>query len=202
MISSDESDPDAWLGGRLPLLHPANLTTEQQQVYQYIRDTKFATKKADFQADLPDGRLLGSFNAFLYSPKLGQGFLNWIDAESQHTSLSAPVRRIVILTVASAWHAAAELYGHTAMGLAMGLSAATISAIKEGREPAGLPEPEAAAYRFTRALVTQQQVPDSLYQPAVAAFGLSGVVDLVHLIGHYLTTSALLAAFAVPAPSS
>ncbi len=75
----------------------------------------------------------------------------------------------------------------------------TIGTIKAGREPADLPGPQATAYRFTHALVTRQQVPDDLYQSAVAAFG---VVDMIHLIGHYLTTSALLAAFAVPAPTA
>ena len=201
MSSFPKADPDAGLGGRLPLLRPADLTPEQLALHQYLRDTKINTKKADFQAELPDGRLLGPFNAFLYSPQLGRGFLNWIDAESQHTSLSAPLRQLVSLTVATAWHAAYELYAHSAMGLSAGLSPATIDAIKGGREPADLAVPEAAAYRFTHALVTRQQVPDNLYQQAVAAFGPTGVVELVHLIGHYLVTSALLNAFTVAAPS-
>lgn len=202
MTSLPEADQGAELGGRLPLLHPANLMPEQKQLYQYLRDTKLGTKKADFQADLPDGRLLGPFNALLYRPELGRGFLGWIDAESQHTSLAAPLRQLVILAVTAVWHADYELYAHSAMGLHAGLSAATIRAIKEGREPVGLAAPEAAAYRFTRALVSQHQVPDELYQQTVAAFGLGGVVELVHLIGHYLVTSALLNAFAVPAPKS
>ncbi len=195
-----ETDKDAWLGGRLPLLHPADLTTEQQKLHKHLEDTKIGTKKADFQAELPDGRFLGPFNAFLYSPKMGRGFIDWIDAESQYTSLPAPLRQLVSLTVATAWHATYELYAHTAMGQSVGLSAATMSAIKEGREPDGLAVPEAVAYRFTHALVTQQQVPDDLYQQAVAAFGMTGLVELVHLIGHYLVTSALLNAFAVPKP--
>ena len=200
MTQLPEADPDAWLGGRLPLLHPADLTTEQQKVHRYLKDTKIGTKKADFQSETPDGRLLGPFNAYLYSPQLGRGFIDYIDAESQNTSLPELVRQLVILTVTAAWQAAYELYVHTAMGQIVGLSAATMNAIKEGREPEGLAVPEAAAYRFTHALVTRQQVPGDVYEQAVAAFGLTGVVDMVHLIGHYLTTSALLNAFAVPTP--
>ena len=35
---------------------------------------------------------------------------------------------------------------------------------------------------------------------ALDAFGRDGVLDIVHLVGMYLATSALLNAFRVPAP--
>ena len=203
MTPQPETDPAAGLGGRLPLLRPPDLNVEQQKLYKYLEDSKITwANTSGFQAELPDGRLIGPFNAFLYSPQLGRGFNEWIDAETQYTSLPAPVRQLIVLTVGAAWQAAYEVYAHTAVGRAAGLSAAVMKAIKQGQEPAGLPAPEAAVYRFTQALVTQQQVPDDRYRAAVAAFGPGGVVDMVHLIGQYLATSALLNAFAVPAPKA
>ena len=203
MNPSNKTDKEAGLGGRLPLLQPPDLTIEQQKLYKYLEDTKVTwANKSGFQAELPDGRLIGPFNAFLYSPALGWGFNEWIDAETQHTSLSTSVRQVIILTVGAAWHAAYELYAHAAVGKTAGLSDAVLTAIAQGQEPADLAAPEAAAYRFTQALATRQQVPDDRYQAAVAAFGARGVVEMVHLIGQYLATSALLNAFAVPAPAS
>jgi 4-carboxymuconolactone decarboxylase len=200
MTDLPETDKHAHLGGRLPLLYPGELTPEQLKLYRHLEETKISTKNADFQAMLPDGRLLGPFNAFLYSPLLGKGFMDWTDAESLYTSLSAPLRQIISLTVATAWQASYELYAHSAMGQSVGLTTATINAIKQGREPEGLTEAESAGYRFTSALVTQREIPDDLYQQARAAFSLTGVVELVHLVGHYLVTSALLKAFGVPEP--
>ena len=44
------------------------------------------------------------------------------------------------------------------------------------------------------------RVDDETYAAAEQAFGRDGVLDMVHLIGMYLATSALLNAFEVPAP--
>ena len=41
---------------------------------------------------------------------------------------------------------------------------------------------------------------DATYAAAQEAFGRDGVLDMVHLTGMYLATSALLNAFEVPAP--
>ena len=40
----------------------------------------------------------------------------------------------------------------------------------------------------------------ALQKSAIKAFGREGVLDMVHLVGMYLATSALLNAFEVPAP--
>ena len=43
-------------------------------------------------------------------------------------------------------------------------------------------------------------VDDATYRTALEAFGQDGVLDMVHLIGMYLATSAVLNAFEIPAP--
>ena len=43
-------------------------------------------------------------------------------------------------------------------------------------------------------------IDDETYAAALGSFGRDGVLDMVHLIGMYLATSALLNAFEVPAP--
>jgi 4-carboxymuconolactone decarboxylase len=150
---------------------------------------------------LADGRLIGPFNVFLYSPEISQAFNGWVDAEAKCTSLSPTVRQIIILTVGAAWNSAYEFYAHTAAARTVGISDKTIGSIEAGREPERISAEETTAYRFTHTLVTKRTVDPELYQRAVSTFGEKGVVDMIHLIGLYLATSALLNAFSVPAPT-
>ena len=69
-------------------------------------------------------------------------------------------------------------------------------------EQAGAAPEETVAWQFTQALVTGHAVSDTLYDHAVMLFGSGGLVDMVHLAGIYSTTSALINAFAVPAPAT
>ena len=191
------------LGGRLPLFDPKTLNGAQQKLYDYLISSKINwARKANFQGDLPDGRLIGPFNVFLYAPEMAQAFNNWLDAETAHTSLPADIREVIILTVGSAWHADYELYAHSAIGRKAGLTESNIHSIIQGREPADLPRKAAAAYRFTNALVKERSVEERQYADAVEALGVQGIADMVNPIGLYLATSALLNAFRIPAPQS
>ena len=186
---------------RLPLLTPDTLSPAQKSLHERIQADQIPwAEKAGFQAALPDGRLLGPFNALLYGPEVGAAYLDYFAAEKKHTSLSERVHEIVILTVGAAWGAAYELYAHTAVGKSVGLSESVISAILAGQTPEGLSAPEAAAYEFTRQLAETRQVEPATYAQAKAAFGDKGLVDIVMLIGLYLTTCAVLNTFQVPVP--
>jgi 4-carboxymuconolactone decarboxylase len=61
---------------------------------------------------------------------------------------------------------------------------------------------ELAAHRFTDELVRARTVTDETYGQTLEVFGQRGVIDMVHLIGIYLATSALLNAFEIPAPDA
>ena len=54
--------------------------------------------------------------------------------------------------------------------------------------------------RFVDELVRTHRVSDDTYAAAEAALGRDGVLDTVHLTGMYLSVSALLNAFEIPAP--
>lgn len=189
------------LGGRLPLLSPKELDRQGEKLYGYMVDTKVSwAKKSGFTAALEDGRLIGPFNPFLYSPKTSRALCDWIDADMENSSLSDRARQIIIFTVGVSQGAEYEVYAHTAVGKKAGLKDEEIAAIKTSSEPGGLSDDESAAYQFAHSLSTHKKVDSSTYQLAVNATGEQGVVDMVHLIGLYLTTSAFLNAFEIPAP--
>ena len=125
----------------------------------------------------------------------------------ESTSLGAPenavgseVREAVILTIGATWNAPFELYAHCAVARAVGLPPATIDALASGNEPEQLSERARIARRFTLSLVTRHDVEDDLYDVTRTAFGDAGLVALTHLIGLYLSVSAVLKTFRVPAP--
>ena len=203
-MGTDKADPsgDDKLGGRLELLRPDELPDERRSFYDELQATKIAwARKSGFQGDLPDGRLIGPFNVFLYAPEMARAFNGWVDAESRHSSLSARVRQVIILTVGGIWQSAYEVYAHSAVGREAGLEESTMRSIVARRDPDELEADERVAYRFTRALVRDKGVSDELYDETVGVMGVQGVADTVQLIGLYLATSALLNAFDVPAPA-
>ena len=186
---------------RLPLLDPAALNRDQADLYERIRTEMLPwAKETGFEAETADGRLLGPFNAFLYSPELGAVQMDYVAAERAATGLDASVREVVILTVGAACEAAYEVYAHRAVAAKAGLATEDIEALATNGEPKTLSADEMVAHRFVKAVVKDHRVPAPLFAEAQKAFGHKCLVDMLHLVGLYLTVSALLNAFEVPVP--
>lgn len=190
------------LGGRLALLAPDKLDSDQKKLYNQLQDTMVPwAKKSGFQADTYDDRLIGPFNAMLRSPAISKALMGVTAAEGEETSLNEQVRQVVILTVGAIWKADYELYAHAAVGAKAGFDAQTIQALVAGQKPASLSPDEGVAFDFTQRLTAQHQIDTELYERAIIAFGEKGVVDMIYLAGQYMTISGLLNTFAVPAPA-
>ena len=89
---------------------------------------------------------------------VGQGFMEYLGAERKHTSLSAKVREVIILTVGAVWHSAYELYAHTAVADKAGLERETIEALAAGQTPETLPDDQRVAHEFARSLAAEHKV--------------------------------------------
>ncbi len=195
------NNPEDSLGGRLPLLGKTELDGAQSTLYKAMeKDLLPWAKKSGFRAATEDGRLLGPFNPLLYNPMIGQGFLDYLGAEREHTTLSAKVREVIILSVGAVWKSAYELYAHTAVADRAGLDPAVIHALAAGRTPENLPDDQRVAHEFARRLAAEHEIDPNLYARAEEAFGRKGVVDMIHLTSLYMGTSALLNALAIPVP--
>ncbi len=189
---------------RLPLLDPAALNPEQRELYERMQASTLPwAKKSGFQAETADDRLLGPFNAFLYSPELSAAQLNYLKTEQDASCLDARVREVVILTVGAVFESKYELYAHCAVAVGMGLAPADIEALATGKEPGAdtkLAPEELTAHRFVRAVAADHRVSPELYAEAQKAFGHKALIDMLYLAGLYMTVSSLLNAFDVPLP--
>ena len=191
------------LGGRITLLNPDDLSSDQKKLYNQLQATMVPwAKQSGFQAETFDNKLIGPFNAMLRSPEIATASMGITSAEGKHTSLSEKVRQVVILTVGAVWQAAYELYAHTAVASAAGFDEATIQTLVAGQKPTTLAAEESVAYDFTHRLAATHQIDAELYEQAIVTFGEKGVVDIIFLAGQYMTISGLLNTFAVPAPAA
>jgi 4-carboxymuconolactone decarboxylase len=196
---SSRSDLDT-LGGRLLLLAPHELSAQQTQLRDEIAETRGVdAAEAGFTMQLPDGRLIGPFNVYLYVPELGRALRQWGAATARH-DLPQDVQQAAILTVGVAWRSEYEIYAHQAEARHAGLPAEAIEAILHDEEPTGLSAAALVAHQLARALVVDHAVGDELYRRATEIFGVSDLVALVNVIGRYMNVAALLACFQIPVP--
>ena len=199
MTEHPPADAKNW-GGRLPRNESLDLDDDQRAAAEELRERTVPWSESSGFAGTDDqGGLIGPFNVFTLRPGPGRAFGRWVAKDRRDSSLSAPIREVVILTVGTAWDAAYEIYAHVAVARSVGLSETVIDGIRTGSTE-GFTGDELAAHRFTDQLVRTHRVDDEAYAAAEQAFGRDGVLDMVHLIGMYLATSAMLNAFEVPAP--
>ena len=184
---------------RLPSIDPQTLEGDQKKIYEQMNSTLIPCADAD--GITADGKLIGPFNPYLYSP-ITPGFLQWMQADSKQISLSKRVHEVVILSTGAVWQSPYELYAHSAVARTVGVPEAAIEALVAGRSSDELTPEEQVAHRFARKLTMDRRVDTNLYREAEAAFGPTGLMDMVYLIGMYLLTCALLNAFEIPAPEN
>lgn len=184
-------------GGRLPRNETLDLDDEQRAAVDRIRSgTARWAEESGFAATDDEGGLIGPFNAFVLRPRPGTAFNRWVATDQQESSLAGTVREVVILTVGAAY----ELYAHTAVARSVGLDENAVQALLDGTAAQVLTGDELVVHRFVDELVRTHRVTDDTYAAAEAALGRDGVLDTVHLTGMYLSVSALLNAFEIPAP--
>jgi 4-carboxymuconolactone decarboxylase len=191
------------MSGRLRPLTPVDLDESQRTLYDSLVANEIPwAESAGVQAKTSAGALLGPFNPLLFSPVLATAQLGVFRADKVGTSLSRRVHEVVVLTVGAAWGSHYELYAHSALARVAGLPDTLIRALATDQSPVFEFQEEAIAHAFTSQLVHKHRVDRNTYAEAARALGDKGVVDMVMLIGLYLTTCAIINAFEVPVPES
>ncbi|MFJ4654082.1 carboxymuconolactone decarboxylase family protein [Nocardia sp. NPDC088792] len=199
-VARPSSGDENW-GGRLPLARSGPLDRDQLALADELHAQVVPwARRSGFRAVSAEGDLIGPFNAFLHRPGPGKRYLDWVRADQAESTLAAPLREIIILTIGVAWNSGYEIYAHAAVARHVGIAEPVIAALLHGEPAEQLSATEAAVHRFTDELVSARSVSDDTYRLALEAVGQAGVLDMVNLIGMYLATSALLNAFQIPAP--
>ena len=186
---------------RLPLIPKSELTDAQKPLYDDMRSGIEANFDSFTAIDDDTGALMGPWNPWLHSPKMGKQIWEMTKAVSSDSLLPPQVREVAILVVGAHFDSAYEIYAHNCAGLSKGMDENRLATIVSGTKPDGLPEEMAVAYDAAHALTQGNILPRPTYDRAVRAFGKDGAAELIYLIGMYCLVSITLNGFNVPVPA-
>ena len=190
---------------RLPALNPDELDHEQRDVYEAI--VGGPRPKNVFSFVDGEGRLLGPFNAMLYSPAVGGPLQELGAALRFRTSFTKREREIAILAVAAVHRSDYEWYAHERIGRKVGLSEAELTALRTSADPVLADARERIVHAAAQALAADGDLSAPMFAEATATLGRAAVVELVTLAGYYSALAMQLRVFrvgvpdGVPAPS-
>jgi 4-carboxymuconolactone decarboxylase len=158
---------------RVPYVKRDELDAEGQEIYDRIRRDR----------NSPEVGL--QFRALLHNPRAA-GYLTSLGAQLRFQSaMPDDLKELAIILVAREWNSAIEWTGHTVLAARAGVSAASIEAIRTGKAPEALTEPEQVIARVVHQLLRQKDVSDDLFAAAQELVGTRGVVDLALTCSYY-----------------
>ena len=184
---------------RLPLIAPADLTSEQKPLYDDMR-RGIASNFNAFIVERADGALMGPWNPWLHEPAIGKAIWDLTLAMTKNAVLPDNVRQIAILVVGARYDAAYEIYAHIAVAEKEGMPAERLATLVADLKPTDLAKDESVAFDVAYALSRGGTLPEPLYRLAVATFGQHGTNELIYLVGLYALVSTTLNGFNVPVP--
>jgi 4-carboxymuconolactone decarboxylase len=185
---------------RLKVLAPADLSPEQQALYDEIAGGPRGTGPQLFALTDGAGGLNGPFNALLYAPGVGHPVQALGAAVRYATELSDRIREIAILAVAAAWQSSFERYAHEAIARASGITESEINALRTSGELRLSDDVEREALAVVRALLLRADLDDAEYSAARDRLGESALVELSTLVGYYSMLALQLRLFRVSSP--
>lgn len=172
---------------RLAPLDLNNLTPEQKSV-------------ADEIVSGPRGGLRGPFEAWLRSPGLADHAQKLGEHVRFGTSLPRDLSELAIILTGKRWKAQFEFWAHARMAKEAGIAEDIVEAIRLGTPPTFRRPEEQLIYDFVTEYFATNRVSQPTYDRALAAFGETGVVDLVGTVGYYTLVSMTLNVFEVALP--
>jgi 4-carboxymuconolactone decarboxylase len=183
---------------RLPGLTPGELDADQAALYEAVANGPRAQGPQHFAITAPDGSLNGPYNAFLYSPVLGNALQALGSAVRFSTDLTARTREIAILIVAGHWQSDFERLAHEGVGRAAGLTDVELGELWAGRLPVLADDHERACAEYVYAAV-RGDVDDADWARLVPVIGSQAAFELSTLVGYYATLALQLRIFRVNA---
>ena len=115
------------------------------------------------------------------------------------TTLGPKLSELLVLITATYWGAEYEFAVHAPEARKAGVAGAVIAALQDGDPPRFDDAESQLLYDFAMSLFETRDVPDAIFDKAVAQFGRRRVVELAGVLGYYSSLAMLLRIFRVPA---
>ena len=166
---------------RLAPLAPERMSAEQHAIHARISAG-------------PRGRVAGPFVAWMYSPCVARHVDELGTYLRFETGLPARLVELTILQTIAFWRSRFAWNRHVALARDLHISERILDALRYGTVPDHHDMLERAAYDFVDALLHKRATSDLDWQRLVTAFGETGEVDLVAIVGYYGFVAMTLAA--------
>jgi 4-carboxymuconolactone decarboxylase len=162
------------------------------------RDTLSQEQQRVFDAILsgPRGAVPAPFHVFLHSAELADRVQQLGELLRYRTGLPPRLSEFAILVTARHWRADYEWSVHEREAREAGVPEGVIRAIAADTSPE-LSGDDALVYDFAHTFYAQRDVPQALYDAAVARFGMRTVVELSSILGYYSMLAIVLRIFRV-----
>ena len=143
------------------------------------------------------GGVLHLYQMLLHSPPIAEGWLNYLTAVRQKTSLSASIRELVIIRIAQLNGAQYEADQHIPIALKEGVSQQQIDDLADWRATASFSALERRVLALTEEMTRNVHVEKQLVDELSVDFDHKELVELVATIAAYNMVSRFIEAFGI-----
>lgn len=143
------------------------------------------------------GDVLHLYQMLMHSPPIASGWLNYLTAVRQKSSLSGALRELIIMRVALLNNAPYEADQHAPIALAEGVSQDKLNALANWSDCALFDDVERAVLAYTDAMTRTVQVPDEVFNAIAALHTPQQIVEITATIGAYNMVSRFLEALQI-----
>ena len=174
-------DIDAQSHSRLPLVLKDSLDEEGRRIFEAINGKEGNTPR------------LGPPASTMYSLAAAEPYDRLNQLLRSENVIGPQFFEISTLVPAREFNQQYEWTAHERGARRVGVAEEVIDVIKHNRPTSGLPEKEATAIEFGRAMLRgNRQVPPELFAKMVSLFGERGTIEITMVMGDYAMTAMLL----------
>ncbi|KAA0911287.1 carboxymuconolactone decarboxylase family protein [Pusillimonas sp. ANT_WB101] len=141
------------------------------------------------------GSVLHLYQMLLHSPPIAEGWLNYLTAVRQKSSLNGAIRELVIVRIAQINGAPYEAEQHIPIALKEGITQQQIDDLETWQTSDSFNEVERRVLGLAEEMTRNVQVDKKLVQDLSGDFSHTELVELVATIGAYNMVSRFLEAF-------
>ncbi|HXJ00142.1 MAG TPA: carboxymuconolactone decarboxylase family protein [Micropepsaceae bacterium] len=175
--------------------------TSDSRYHAFSREELSPQQQTVFDAiGAPRGGVVPApFHLLLESPELAS-LTQALGAFCRYrTGFPPKLSELLVLITAAYWKCDFEFKVHSREAAKAGISEFVIEALHAGNPPAFDDADSKLIYDFATTFFAARDVPDSLFDKAVAQFGRRRVVELTGVLGYYSSLAILMRTFRVPA---
>lgn len=143
------------------------------------------------------GSVLHLYQMLLNSPPIASGWLNYLTAVRQQSTLPAALRELIIMRVAVINGAPYEAEQHAPIALKEGVSQAQLDELNQWESSTKFDATQRAALAYCDAMTKNIQVPAEVFAAVRAQFSDRLLVELTATVGAYNMVSRFLEALEI-----